>query len=59
MARSPCRREIQRRKTYVKEASKRHIYKFREPRIVGGHLEIGERPRAHSEPPEGESISVL
>lgn len=43
----------------MKEASKRHIYKFREPRIVGGHLEIGERPRAHSEPPEGESISVL
>lgn len=45
MARSPCRREIQRRKTHVKEASERHIYKFREPRIVGGHLEIGEKEK--------------
>lgn len=61
MTESPCRKEMQRRKARVKEASERHSYKSRAPRTAGGQSELGERerPRAYWEPPEGESVSVL
>lgn len=56
-AKSSCRKEMQKSKAGVKEASERHSYKSREPGIAGGHLERGPGPG--SEPPEQESISVL
>lgn len=51
-------RKNQRREACVKVASERHIYKSREPRAAGGHLELWER-EVYWGPPEGESISVL